>query len=667
MRHQLWLLSLALIIASAVAGARTPRLAASPRDVAPAVAHTEAGDPLGKIDPELLQQFAEAEEGAHLQGAPGEEAITYLVHLSERAPLDDLLGMTELTDRRRLIASRLQASAARSQGRAVNVLERARRGGGVVAFRSYWIINGLAVDGDLATALELASLPEVESIQPNRVHRLPEPPALPADDPAPGADAALSAWGPTWGIQKIGADRVWAELGITGEGVVVANMDSGVDWTHPALQRQYRGFNADNPAASSHDYHWFDATGIYPSAPGPTQACGSSAWNHGTHTMGTLLGATQDGSEQIGVAPGARWIAVKVFGATSDPANTYNAGLSYDEWIIAGFQWCLAPTDLAGNNPDPAMAPDVVSNSWGSTDASDDAFLEAVDNLRAAGILTVFAAGNSGPGDGSINAPGSYTSTLAVGATDAVDTIAYFSSRGPTPWGAVKPDVSAPGTSVRSSIAGGGYANSNGTSMATPHVAGLAALLWEANHVANPEVGRTLSVTATEYLITRTAVDLGTPGHDNTYGWGRIDAYRAVERTLLGDLSTSHARFGVSGLLRGSATTLRFTLVKIGGFDATATLTCTVPSPLTVVTDSLHASTGEARIEGNNLTWEGLVGPEGEVLVELSVWAPPDAERQEVNLLAYLTDVYGNTPHLSATLRIVPYMLRLPLVRQNAP
>ncbi|MHB1296631.1 MAG: S8 family serine peptidase [Anaerolineae bacterium] len=644
MRHCIRLVALALVTLCVLATGAEAQVSAS--------LLRDANAPRAKIAPELLQQLTAAEAAATVSGA---EPVTFLVHLSESATLDDLLGVADTTARRERVADRLQATATRSQARVVAALQRAILRGNVSDYRSYWIINGLAVDGDLATALELASLPEVESIQPNRTHHLPELPETPARSTAAGT----AGWAPPWGIQKISADRVWSELGITGEGVVVANLDTGVDWTHPALQRSYRGYQAADPSASTHDYNWFDATGTYPSVPGPT-ACGSSHnCMHGTHTMGTLVGATADGSEQIGVAPGARRIAVKVFDDYGDTT---------DAMILDGLEWCLAPKDLAGSNPDPALAPDIISNSWGSSDGSDTVFVKAVDNLRAAGILVVFAAGNSGSMPATINAPGSYTHTLSVGATASTDEIAYFSSRGPSPWGAIKPEVVAPGVSVRSSVPGGGYDdNWSGTSMATPHVAGLAALLWEANRAARPEVSRTLSVTATEYLITRTTVDLGTPGPDNAYGWGRIDVYAAVERVLLGDLSTSSARFDTASLRPGQATTLRFSLVKIGGAETTGTLTCTIPAPLVAVTDSLYASAGVARIEDNHLTWEGPISAESSVLVELSVWSPPETGWQDVSLHAYLTDAYGNTPRLETSLRIVPYLLWLPLARQTAP
>jgi len=224
--------------------------------------------------------------------------------------------------------------------------------------------------------------------------------------------------------------------------------------------------------------------------------------------MDRLRGRLQDiqdaGGVAIGVAPGAQWIAAK---ALSD------AGYGYDSWIHAAFEWLLAP---AG---DPALAPDVVNGSWGYRDDSYEAFQADVQALRAAGIVPIFAAGNEGPDPSSLRSPGSYPEAIAIGATDDLDQVAYFSSRGPSPWGEVKPEVSAPGVQIRSSLPGGTYGVANGTSMAAPHVTGLVALLLQADP--------TLSVDEVETILTSTALPLGDPIPNNDTGWGRIDAYRA--------------------------------------------------------------------------------------------------------------------------------------------
>jgi len=328
-----------------------------------------------------------------------------------------------------------------------------------------------------------------------------------------------------WNIARVRADEVWRDLDITGAGVVVANMDTGVDWTHPALQSKYRGSGGD------HSYNWYDCTGTYPGAP-------ADGDGHGTHTMGVMVGSDSGSNYHIGMAPDAQWIAVKAFDDNGD---------SYDTWIHAGFQWLLAPTDLNGNNPHPSKAPDAVNNSWGPAlpNVADLTFLPDVQALRAAGIFPVFGAGNSGElGDGTVAAPAGYPESFAVGATDFDDTIASFSGRGPSFWEEVKPEVSAPGVDIRSSVPGGGYEGGwNGTSMATPHAAGLAALLLSAKP--------SLTLDELENFMQYTAADFGDAGPDNIYGWGRIDAYEAVRWALgsgklYGEVATSNSKLQTS-------------------------------------------------------------------------------------------------------------------------
>jgi uncharacterized repeat protein (TIGR01451 family) len=347
-------------------------------------------------------------------------------------------------------------------------------------------------------------------------------------------------------------------------------MDSGVDWTHPALQGKYRGADGD------HEYNWFDYTDTYPSAP-------DDGDGHGTHTMGTIVG--DDGSaNQIGVAPGAQWIAVKIF-------DDY--GSTDDVKIHQGFQWILAPTDLNGENPDPSKAPDAVNNSWGPglPHVADSTHLADVQALRAAGIFPVFAAGNEGEwGDGSVGAPAGFLESFAVGATDSEDAIASFSSRGPSFWEEIKPEVSAPGVDIRSSVPGGGYEGGwGGSSMATPHVVGLAALLLEADP--------TLTLDDLENFMKHTAADFGEPGPDNTFGAGRIDAYEAVRWALgagklYGQVIASNVKRETSNVTGAPVPGATVSGVSQAGdrfmatTDATGTYTVSVPGGFYDVTAS---------------------------------------------------------------------------------
>ena len=487
-----------------------------------------------KIDPLALK---EAEE---------EGTATFLVHLREQADLAAAGRAPTKDERRAQVVESLQATAQRSQRGVLAYLEGERASGRVASYRSYWIFNGLAVTATRDVLLELAARDDVAAIRANRVRTLPAPRVSESGEELPA-----------WNLERIRVALAQEAFGVDGTGVVVANMDTGVDWTHPALQPRYRGYNAADPAASTHDYNWYDATHTYPLAPGPNRAHLTARSDHGTHTTGNILGMEPGGANRVGVAPGARWIAVRAF---------KDDGTSDDVTLHACFQWLLAPTNLAGDNPDPSRAPDIVSCSWGREAAGDVTYLEDLRAWRAAGIFPVFAAGNEGPGDGSINAPASYAEAFAVGATDERDRVADFSSRGPSPFQEIKPEAVAPGVDIRSTIAGGGYEGGwDGTSMAAPHVAGLVSLLYQAawrapgRHVWPP-----LDYATVTRLITSTAVDLGDAGPDTLYGWGRIDAYQAVGAVGAG--GTFHGR--VTDAVTGqpiAAATVTMTNREFGG------------------------------------------------------------------------------------------------------
>ncbi|HET8683421.1 MAG TPA: carboxypeptidase regulatory-like domain-containing protein [Micromonosporaceae bacterium] len=430
-----------------------------------------------------------------------------LVHLRERADLSGAAAVTGRAARATLAYQRLTATAERSQAALRAGL--AARG---VPHRSFWISNAVHLTGDRSLVEALAARRDVASIEPVRSYPLLLPVAA-ADGPG---TAAVE-----WGLTNIEAPRVWSELSVRGEGIVVANIDTGVQYNHAALVRQYRG-NLGN-GSFNHNYNWFD----------PAKVCGNPSTvpcdnnNHGTHTMGTMVG-DDGGTNQIGVAPGARWIAAK--GCESSSCSSTS--------LLASGQWVLAPTDLSGANPRPDLHADIVNNSWGGGRGS-TWYQETIRSWVAAGIFPAFANGNSGPNCNTANSPGDNPEAYAVGAYDVNNAIASFSSRGVSGVdGATKPNIAAPGVSVRSSVTGGGYSSFSGTSMATPHVAGAVALVWSASPVLRGDIAQTRS------LLDGTAIDVsstgcgGTSAKNNNFGEGRLSAYQAVLNAPRGPTGT---------------------------------------------------------------------------------------------------------------------------------
>ncbi len=317
-----------------------------------------------------------------------------------------------------------------------------------------------------------------------------------------------------WNIAKIRADQVWTDFGIRGEGAVVGEIDTGVAFTHPALNTQYRGNQGGGNF--DHNYSWFD---FVEGNPVPYDDVG-----HGTFGMGIVVG-DGGGINQIGVAPGAQWIAVKALDA---------GGVGTYETLHAALQWMLAPTDLEDLNPTPAMAPQVVLSMWGVPSYLCDHTFEAdLVALRAANILPVFAPGAEEPACANMTAPAIDPNAVTAGATDSNDNLAQFSPSGPSCFdGSIKPDVVAPGVNIRSSLPDGSYDIWSGTSFSTAHLAGAAALLFSADpNISLDQLEQTLFDSA----VCREQLECGgdpCPGPNNSYGYGRIDVFEAVSATI---------------------------------------------------------------------------------------------------------------------------------------
>lgn len=473
-----------------------------------------------KVDPLLLNEYRSGQN------------TRFIVMLSEQADLSGAGQLKTKSQKAWYVFNQLRQTAHRTQGPVQELL--AARG---ATYRSFFLINALAVQGPPELIRTLAERADVRSL-------VSDSPVM-VETPMPEPEG-VEFRGPTaveWGIERINADDVWA-MGFTGQGVVIGGQDTGYDWDHPALIQKYRGYTN---GVADHNYNWHDAIHeINPlhndSIPGAfNNPCGLDIQvpcddqTHGTHTMGTMVGA--EGDNQIGVAPDASWIGCRNMERGYGSPSTY----------IECFEWFLAPTDLSGANADPDMAPHVINNSWSCPEMegcnpSNFALMEAaVANLKLAGVVVVVSAGNSGnDGCNTVSTPAAiFENSFTVGATAQSDTITGFSSRGPVladGSGRLKPNVSAPGRQVRSCVPGTDYASYSGTSMAGPHVAGLVALLIS----ANPELAGQVEVI--ENIIEQTAVPkftdencggvAGTEHPNNTYGYGRVDALAAVTAAL---------------------------------------------------------------------------------------------------------------------------------------
>ncbi|MCW5853034.1 MAG: S8 family serine peptidase, partial [Anaerolineae bacterium] len=402
--HRLWL---ALCLTLITVGAASATLAQSGTENTGPEAHPtpQAAAPslpaALPVEPDLLKQAL----------ADPRQPLDFVVYLQDRVDLakwetpaslpkagSPQEAKAQQVARRADLVNALQVTAASSQASLRALLAGKQAKAEAVTVRPFWVVNALGVQADGATLLELAARPEVAVIRANHSWRFDEPP--PADKLDQGGEPSLQE--PQWHIQRIRADYVWRFMGLDGQGVVVANMDTGVDWQHPDLQAAYRGY--DPRGLPNHRGNWHVATDEVYLYPGDGNG-------HGTHTMGLMVG-----QQGIGAAPGARWIAVKAF---DDNRR------STDVWILDAFEWLVAP------GGDPALAPDIVNGSWNSAARDSEIYREAVRTLRAAGIVPVFSAGNDGPLGQTVGIPGAYPEVLTVGATDDEDHLAGFSSRGP--------------------------------------------------------------------------------------------------------------------------------------------------------------------------------------------------------------------------------------------
>ncbi|MFQ6031911.1 MAG: S8 family serine peptidase [Candidatus Zixiibacteriota bacterium] len=449
---------------------------------------------------------------AYLEGLSDDDFASAIIYLQDRPnikAMDQSLRAERATMavRHQRVLAALKQAAERSQPALLNYLTGAVNAGTVEGYTPYWIMNLVVVSATKAELKRIAQRGDVEAIEGNFRATLIEPVGGPSGPP-------LAGIGVTKSLKAINADRVWSELGITGYGRLIGGLDTGVDGDHAALTDRWRG--------NWHPWQecWRDALGYGTTYP-------VDYHGHGTHTMGTMCGAGHATGDTVGVAWEALWIA--------DNSINQGVGPEFDNDVLGAFQWFADPDGDPATTDD---VPDVVQNSWGIDSRfgydyqdCDYRWQEAIENCEAAGVVLIFSAGNEGPSPQTHRSPANICNTptvnFSVGAVDCENynwpyPIASWSSRGPSDCDGVtiKPEVVAPGVYVYSSYNNGGYTRMSGTSMAGPHVAGVVALMRQ----ANPNV----DVTTIKNVLMNTARDLGTAGEDNTYGWGFIDAYEAV-------------------------------------------------------------------------------------------------------------------------------------------
>jgi serine protease AprX len=459
--------------------------------LAAAAGSASSADPLSKVSPSVLR------------ATEGSGTTSFLAILDSRADVSGAAALSGKLAKGRFVFDTLRAHAARTQAPIVALLDRMG-----ASYRSHWLVNLLRVTGGRDVALALAARADVERIVPDARMKsiiLPDQPARISTE-APGTIE--------WNVSRVRAPRAWAR-GFTGQGIVLGNIDTGQQWDHPALKSHYRGWNG---SSANHNYNWYDATT-------PPSNVPIDPYGHGTHTTGTMVG-DDGGTNQIGVAPGAKWMACR---------SMDEAGFGSPDTYITCFEFMIAPWDLNGQNPDPSKAPVAISNSWYCSisleGCTQGVLFQSVQNVRAAGIVPVFAAGNAGSlcrTIGNDGPPAQYDQSYSVGATTISNVLASFSSRGPVKVQGqrlVKPDIAAPGDGVRSSYPFNTYAVLSGTSMATPHIAGAIAILYSAkpNLIGNVD-GTEAALNTTAHHINSSECSSNGTYPNNLYGYGLVNA-----------------------------------------------------------------------------------------------------------------------------------------------
>ena len=541
-------------------------------------AGTKPADIAMKIAPEVLAATADG------------SSASVVIMLADQADVSAAYQMKDQNARGWFVYNTLTQHAARTQADLRAELE--TRG---VSYQSFWAANMIVATADRALIESLVAREDVARIDSNSEARWIEPPELANPSVTPNAPAAPNT--AEWGVQNINAPAVWA-LGFTGQGMVIGDQDTGARWTHVALKPKYRGWDG---TTANHNYNWHDAIHTGGGICGPDTIAPCDDSGHGTHTAGTTVG--DDGSgNQVGVAPGAKWIGCR----NMDQGNGTPA--RYTEC----FQFMIAPTDLSGNNADPTLRPHVLNNSWGcpaSEGCTTRAELETiVNNTQAAGIFVVVSAGNGGPNCSTVSdVPAIYDASFSVGAYDISNTLANFSSRGPSTYytpNLLKPNISAPGVTVRSSYYSSDttYTNLSGTSMAGPHVVGAVALLWSSRPALVRDIAatKTLLQDTANHSVTVTPPQLcggtlsSTDIPNNSFGYGRVDVLAAVNASGTPTPTPSVSPTATATATATATPTATATVTPTATATATPTATATAAPTVTATPTATAAATPTA-------------------------------------------------------------------------
>lgn len=457
-------------------------------------AAAQVSGPQVPVDPEVLNA---------LQAG---ESADYVIVMAEQADLSAAYGMSDWDERGWYVFNTLKETAARTQKHTIAQLE--RQG---IRYQSSFAANVIYVyagtQQSLNAVLDLADVgsiraPVTVTLEPTAARFLqPAGPVQPQSELQNELHAE-----PEWGIAYTGAPDFWTEFDRKGEGIILANIDTGVQYDHPALAASYRCAGGNIGDARC----WMDVTDIHNPVPSDTHG-------HGTHTMGTMVGSDDPSvTYKVGMAPGATWIACRAFVTNTTTSDK----------LIACADWILAP----GGNP--ANRPHIVNNSWGDN-VHDTFYLPSVQAWRAAGIFPVFSAGNDGSVGtcSEIGSPADYPESFTVASHDSTGNIASFSSKGPVLFSGdlnYKPNITAPGVWIKSSIPPSTWGWSSGTSMAAPHVSGAVALLWSCNDYLKGNISLTAALLQGGAASSPEGTcDSIPPGGIYTYGYGTLDVLKA--------------------------------------------------------------------------------------------------------------------------------------------